>query len=85
MFLRFGQKMRQALTFLATIENDHHGHENTGRYFDSGAAHDFRSGLYRSTLDQQSADGATGELKTAFGIFVGGDNDAFGRSVPEID
>jgi hypothetical protein len=22
MFLRFGQKMRQALTFLATIEND---------------------------------------------------------------
>jgi hypothetical protein len=25
MFLRFVQKMSQALTFLATIQNDHHG------------------------------------------------------------
>jgi hypothetical protein len=25
MFLRFVQKMRQALTFLATIQNDHRG------------------------------------------------------------
>jgi hypothetical protein len=43
-------KMRQAQTFLATIENDHGAHENTGRYFDSGAAYDHRGGLHRSAF-----------------------------------
>jgi hypothetical protein len=49
--------MRQALTFLATIENDHAGIENAGRYFDSCAAHDFRGGLHGPILtsDQQTA------------------------------
>jgi hypothetical protein len=63
MFLLIVQKMRQPLTFLATIENDDPRHESTGRHFDSGAAHDFRGGLHRPASDKRSADRATGELK----------------------
>jgi hypothetical protein len=74
MFLLFVQKMRQALTFLATIENDDPGHENTGRHFDSGAAHDFRGGLHRPASDKRSADRARGELKPRFTVFGGTTN-----------
>jgi hypothetical protein len=45
-------KMRQAQTFLATFENDHWPHENVGRYFGSGAAHDFGRCLYGPVAHQ---------------------------------
>jgi hypothetical protein len=60
-------KMRRALTFSATIENDDPAHENLGRHYDSRAAHDFRGGLDRSGPDQRSADGARHELKAHWG------------------
>src|SRR5258706_3270014 len=66
MFPLFVQKMRQTLTFLATIENNHNGHENLGHYFDSGAAHDFRGSLYGPAFDKRSADHPKGELRPAF-------------------
>jgi hypothetical protein len=71
MFLWFVQKMSQALTFLATIENDHRGHESSGRYFDSGAAHDFRSGLHRPDSDERPADRSWGELNASFEVILG--------------
>jgi hypothetical protein len=85
MFLLIVQKMRQALTFLATIENDDRGHENTGRHFDSGAAHDFRGGLHRPASDKRSAGGARGELNRPFELPLGGDEDAFGGSISQAD
>jgi hypothetical protein len=71
MFLLIVQKMRQALTFLATIENDDPRHESTGRHFDSGTAHDFRGGLHRPASDKRSAGCARGELNLLFGCFGG--------------
>jgi len=67
MFLPFVNKTRQAQTFFATIEHNHWGYENVGNYLDSGAAHDFRGGLYRPTADKRSSDHAKGELRPAFG------------------
>jgi hypothetical protein len=67
MFLLFVNKTRQAQTFFATIEHDHWWHENVGDYFDSGAAHDFRGGLYRPASDKRSPDDAKRELKPLFG------------------
>jgi hypothetical protein len=63
MFLLFVNKTRQAQTFFAIIEHDHWGYENVGNYFDSGAAHDFRGGLYRPASDKRSPDYTKGELK----------------------
>jgi hypothetical protein len=70
-FLLIVQKMRQALTFLATIENDDREHENTGRHFDSGAADDFRGGLHGPDSDKRSAGDARGELNPPFTAFGG--------------
>ena len=55
-------KMDQAQTFLATIENDHSEYEDFGCYFDSGAAHDHRSRLYRPTFDRRPGDRSTDKL-----------------------
>jgi hypothetical protein len=66
MFLLFANKTRQAQTFFATIEPNHWGYENVGNYFDSGAAHDFRGGLYGPASDKRSSDHAKGELRPAF-------------------
>jgi hypothetical protein len=66
MFLLFVKKTRQALTFFATIELNHWGHEDVGDYFDSGAAHDFRGGLYRSASDKRSPGHPKRELRSAF-------------------
>jgi hypothetical protein len=64
-FHRIVLKMRQAQTFLATFENDHWHHENVGRYFSSGAAHDFGRGLYGPIAHQRAKGGATRELTLA--------------------
>ncbi|MBA7625184.1 hypothetical protein ES703_32609 [subsurface metagenome] len=58
----FVLKMRQALTFLATFENDHRGHENARRHIDPGAAHDLGRGLYRPDTGLRPAHGTAGEL-----------------------
>jgi hypothetical protein len=60
-------KMRQALTFLATFENDLWNHENAGRDLDSGAAHHVGGRLYRPTADRRSAWGAARELTRPWG------------------
>ena len=60
-------KLDQAQTFLATIGIDDCGHEDFGSYFDSGAAHNYWSGLYRPAFDQRPSDRSTGEL-SGFGI-----------------
>ena len=77
--------MRQAMTFLATFETNHRGHENTGRHIDPGAAHHLGGRLYRSAADLGSANGAAGELTPAVGAGVGdkGANDAFGGSASQ--
>src|SRR5258706_10594507 len=81
MFPLLVQKMRQTLTFLATIENNHNGHENLGHYFDSGAAHDFRGSLYGPAFDKRSAGHPKGELRPAFKAGPSfGRYHAFGRS-----
>jgi hypothetical protein len=66
MFLLFVNKTRQAQTFSATIEINHCRYENVGNYLDSGAAYDFRGGLYRPAADKRSSDHAKGELRPAF-------------------
>ena len=87
LFPRFGQKMRQALTFLATIEKDHFRHENAGRHFDSGAAHNFRGGLHRPDSDQRSADCTKGGLNEALCCRPSEEcgRCSLGGSIPEID
>ena len=61
-------------------------HENLGRHFDSGAAHDFRRGLYGSGHDERSADSGKCELRPRFEAWVLGDDwNAFGRSSSETD
>ena len=55
-------KMDQAQTFLATIETNHPDHEDFGCHFDSGAAHDHRSSLFRPTFDRRPGDRSTGKL-----------------------
>jgi hypothetical protein len=57
LFRRIGQKKRQDLTFLATIESEHPKHENAGRHFDAGAA-PISGAAYTDqilTSDQQTA------------------------------
>ncbi len=61
-------------------------HENLGRDFDSGAAHDFRRGLYRSGHDERSADRGQCELRPRFEAWAWGDDwNAFGRSSSQTD
>src|SRR5206468_106839 len=60
----FVAKMRQSLTFLATIKTDHFGHENVGRNFDSGVADHFRCCIHRPDSDQRSADRAKDEVNS---------------------
>jgi hypothetical protein len=83
MFHLSDSKMRQDLTFLATIENDHHN-MNVGRDFDSrmlaisrgsfrGPASDKRSGRTKGELGSPS--------EAAFAITLGGDDHAFGGSI----
>jgi hypothetical protein len=74
MFLWIVQKMRRALTFLATIENDDPDHENAGGYSDFGAAHGFRGGLHRPASDGRSADRARGEFNPSLNCLGGTTN-----------
>jgi hypothetical protein len=69
-FHRIVLKMREALTFLATFKNDHPIHEDVGRYFDFGAAHDFGRCLYRPDADKRAAGGPARELTLAVGAGV---------------
>jgi hypothetical protein len=69
-FHRIVLKMREALPFLATFKNDHAIHEDVGRYFDFGAAHDFRRCLYRPDADKRAASGPARELTLAVGAGV---------------
>jgi hypothetical protein len=66
----FVLKMREALPFLATFKNDHPIHEDVGRYFDFGAAHDFGRCLYRPDTDKRAAGGPASELTLAVGAGV---------------
>jgi hypothetical protein len=65
-------KMRQALTFSATIGRDDPSHENTGSHFDSCAAHHLGGRGVRHDSDQQPAVGAqdqlNGRLEYAWGV-----------------
>jgi hypothetical protein len=63
-------KMREAQTFLATFKNDHPIHEDFGRYFDFGAAHDFGRSLYRPDADERAPGGPARELMLAVGAGV---------------
>ena len=63
-------KMREALTFLATFKNNNLIHEDVGRYFDLGAAHDFGCSLYRPDADKRAAGGPARELTLAVGAGV---------------
>jgi len=75
--------MRQALTFLATFQIDHHGHANAGRHFDSRTAYNLRSCLHGSAADERAArDDAAGELTPVVGAGVG---DKQGRTMLSID
>jgi len=75
--------MRQALTFLATIETDHRGHENAGRHIDLGAAHHLGRSLHRSVADFGSAHASARELTLAV---VAGVGDKFGgRTMLSVD
>jgi hypothetical protein len=68
MFHWFVPKMRQALTFSATIENDHSPHENVGCHFNFGFADDVGGGRHGPDSNQRSAaDGATRELNSLWG------------------
>jgi hypothetical protein len=67
-------------------------HENTGCYFDSGAACDFRGGLHRPASDKRSAGRATGGLNLplcrCLGLWlanVGDDSDAFRGPISQTD
>jgi hypothetical protein len=62
--------MREAQTFLATFKRDHPIHEDVGRYFDFGAAHDFGRSLYRPDADERAAGGPARELMLAVGAGV---------------
>jgi hypothetical protein len=66
MFLLLASKTRQALTLLATIENDLGGMKTLAVISGSGAAHDFRGGLYRPASDKRSAGGTKGKLNSTF-------------------
>jgi hypothetical protein len=71
--------MRQALTFSATIENDHVPHENAGCDHDTGAAHDIRGGRYGCGSDQRPTRVATHKLN----LILGDKNHAFGGSISQ--
>ena len=73
--------MRQALTFLATFENDHRRHENAGRHLDPGAAYHLGRSLHRSGADIRSARGAAEELTQGRGGGVG----TRGRTMLSVD
>ena len=76
-------KMRQALTFLATFQNDHRSHANADRYIDLGAAHHLGRSLHRSGADLGSTrSGSAGELTLAVGAGVG---DKMGRTMLSVD
>jgi hypothetical protein len=67
-------------------------HENTGRYFNSGAACDFRGGLHRPASDKRSAGRANDGLNSLFcrclGLWlanVGDDSDAFRGPISQTD
>ena len=76
-------KMRQALTFLATFQNDHCSHANADCHIDPGAAHHLGGGLHRSSADLGSAHaGSAGELTPAVGADVG---DKVGRTMLSVD
>lgn len=78
MFPGIVPKSDQAQTFLATIGIEPFGHENSGCYFDFGAAHHYRSGLYRPAFDQRPRDRSTRELSGFWDrLIVGDDSDAF--------
>jgi hypothetical protein len=74
MFPGIVPNLDQAQTFLATIGIDLFGHENSGCYFDSCAAHDHRSGLYRPAFDRRPGDRSTGELSGFSNRFISGDD-----------
>ena len=61
-------KMRQVQTFLATFKIDHRRHENVGRYFNSGAAYDFRRCLYGPVADERATGRSAQELTFAVGL-----------------
>ena len=62
-------------------------HENTGRHFDFGAAHDYRGGLHRPASDQRPTDRAKGQLSGFFytALLLGDDTDAFLGPISQTD
>src|SRR4029077_3050686 len=61
-FLAIVPKLHPPLTFLATIESGHFGHEDFGHYFNSGTAHGQWSRHLRPASHGRSADRAASEL-----------------------
>jgi hypothetical protein len=82
----FVLKMRQPLTFSATIGGDVNHHEDDGGHNDFGAAHDIRSSHLGSDSDQGRASGANHELKSLWGTTTMLSVDQFLRliSVPAV-
>jgi hypothetical protein len=72
MFRRIVLKMRETLTFSATIKNEHWNHENAGRYLALGAADHHRRGLFRSAFDQRAGDRAADKLARLEDRLLGG-------------
>jgi len=71
MFRRIILKMRETLSFLATIKNDHWNHENTRRYLYPCAADHHRGRLYRPAFDQRAGDRTADELAGFWNRFWG--------------